>query len=119
LGRSEAPSARTLRFRLNIAVLHERTYIDMQFEWDLGKAASNLRKHDIRFADAVTVFGDELALTVEDRHSAEERYVTIGMDAFGRVLVVVYTWRGDETIRLISARKATRTERLAYDRSVS
>jgi uncharacterized DUF497 family protein len=61
----------------------------------------------------VSVFGDEQALTIDDTHPDEERFVTIGMDAFARVLVVVYTWRGD-AVRLISARKATRSERTHY-----
>ena len=74
------------------------------------QSATNETKHGVRFADAVSVFGDERALTIHDSHRDEERFVTIGMDAFARVLVVVYTWRGD-AIRLISARKATRSER--------
>jgi uncharacterized DUF497 family protein len=50
-----------------------------------------------------------------DEHPDEERFVTIGMDGFGRVLVVVYTWRGNQRIRIISARKATRYERQQYE----
>lgn len=60
------------------------------------------------------MFSDDLATTVNDERFEEERFITIGIDAFGRVLVVVYTWRGDE-IRLISARKATRSERNQYE----
>jgi uncharacterized protein len=85
----------------------------MRYEWDPTKADANLAKHRIRFADAVAVFGDEQALTIDDPHPDEERFITLGMDGFGRVLVVVYTWRGD-LIRLISARKATRAERAQY-----
>jgi len=85
----------------------------MRYEWDPTKAEANQQKHGIRLADAVAVFGDEQALTLENPHPDEERYVTIGMDAFARLLVVVYTWRG-EVIRLISARKATRVERTQY-----
>ncbi len=59
------------------------------------------------------MFENERALTIDDMHPEEERFVTIGMDAFARVLVVVYTWRGD-AVRLISARKATRSERTHY-----
>jgi uncharacterized protein len=84
-----------------------------QFEWDATKAAANCLKHRISFADAVAVFGDEQALSMVDEHTFEERYVAIGVDAFGRVLVVAYCWRG-ERIRLISARKATRRERRHY-----
>jgi uncharacterized DUF497 family protein len=82
-------------------------------EWDPHKAASNLKKHGVDFADAATVFADDLAVTILDDLSDEERYATIGSDALGRVLVVVYTWRGDR-VRLISARRATRRERRQY-----
>jgi len=85
----------------------------MAYQWDKDKAAANLRKHNVDFADAVTVFSDDLAITITDERFDEERFITIGMDAFGRVLVVVYTWRNDE-IRLISARKATRYEQQQY-----
>lgn len=83
-------------------------------EWDAAKATTNLEKHGIDFADAATILSDEQSLTVPDEASAEERYVTIGMDPLGRVLVVVYTWRG-ERARLISARKATAGERRQYE----
>lgn len=97
--------------------MHERAYIARtRYEWDRAKAASNLRKHGIHFADAVAVFADESALTLDDPNPDEERYVTLGMDAFARVLVVVYTWRGEDTVRLISARRATRNEQNLYAR---
>lgn len=86
----------------------------MVYHWDQDKAAANLRKHSIDFADAVSVFSDHLAITIQDERFDEERVITIGMDAFGQVLVVVYTWRGDQ-IRLISARKATRYEQRQYE----
>ena len=90
----------------------------MEYEWDENKAAANLRKHGVDFADAVAVLEDELALTVPDPSSAEEqRFVTMGSDPFSRVLVVIYTWRGD-CIRLISARKATRRERRQYEEGI-
>jgi uncharacterized protein len=87
----------------------------MEYEWDPDKAASNLQKHAISFADAIAVFSDEVALTVADDFMDEERFILLGTDAFGRLLVVVYTWRGEHTIRLISARKATRREREQYE----
>ena len=86
----------------------------MAYEWDLKKAASNLRKHKIDFADAVPVFEDEFAVTIDDDEPAEKRFVTIGLDALARVLVVVYTWRGNN-IRIISARKAGAEERRQYE----
>ncbi|OGL06371.1 MAG: hypothetical protein A3I03_10945 [Candidatus Rokubacteria bacterium RIFCSPLOWO2_02_FULL_68_19] len=66
------------------------------------------------FADAGTVLYDEFAITVPEDRANEERFVTMGMDALGRVLVVVYTWRGDRA-RLISARQATKRERREYE----
>jgi uncharacterized DUF497 family protein len=82
-------------------------------EWDPKKAAANRRKHGVDFADAATALHDEWALTVRDEHPSEERFVTLAMDALGRVLVVVYTWRGGQ-VRLISARSATRSEQRQY-----
>ncbi len=88
----------------------------MNYEWDPAKAGANRVKHGVRFADAVFVFLDDAALTIDDPHPDEERYVTIGMDALARLLVVVWTWRGEAMIRLISARRATRREREQYAR---
>ncbi len=86
-----------------------------EFEWDPRKASANRRKHGVDFADATSVFEDEQALTVSDEISAvdEPRFLTLGRDLLGRLLVVTYTWR-DERIRLISARGATATERRQY-----
>jgi len=84
------------------------------YQWDKNKAAINLRKHGIDFADAVSVFSDDLAITTPDERFDEERFITIGLDALGQVLVVVYIWRGQK-IRLISARPATRQERRQYE----
>ena len=83
-------------------------------EGDPDKAAENLEKHGIDLADATTVLNDEMALTIRDAHPTEERHVTLGMDALGRILVVVYTWREDD-VRIISARRANRTERRQYE----
>ncbi len=87
----------------------------MNFQWDRDKAKKNLKKHGVDFADAVMVFEDEMALTMEDTDAEGElRFVTVGNDALGQVVTVVYTWR-KEDIRLISARKATKRERQAYE----
>jgi len=64
----------------------------MGFEWDIRKAAANLRKHAVDFADAVEAFSDELAVTVPEDYSKEERFITLGMDALGRDLVVRVIW---------------------------
>jgi hypothetical protein len=86
----------------------------MDFDWDSNKQRANLRKHGIELADSVAVFRDPHALTVEDRSHDEQRFVTIGLDAFGRVLVVVYTYIEPATIRIISARRADAGERKVY-----
>ncbi|MEA2344892.1 MAG: uncharacterized protein QOF63_3061 [Thermoanaerobaculia bacterium] len=85
------------------------------FEWDEVKARANYRKHSVHFADAVSVFEDDAAITIPDDDSdEEERFITIGRDVFARLLVVIYTWRG-ANIRLISARKANRRETKGYE----
>jgi len=86
----------------------------VEFEWDPKKAEANRRKHRIEFLDAVVVFDDDRAITLQDENPTEERYVTFRMDAQGTVLAVSYTLRGD-TIRIISARKATSRECAQYE----
>ena len=83
------------------------------YEWDPLKAQANYLKHQVTFSDAVAIFEDERSLTIDDDYPHEQRFISIGSDAFGRVLVVVYTYRQD-VIRLISARKATAIERRTY-----
>lgn len=86
------------------------------FEWDDNKGRSNAAKHGVRFEEAATVFADPLSLTIPDpAHSqAEERFVIIGSSYQGKLLVVVHTERGDN-IRVISARRARKRERKAYE----
>ena len=87
----------------------------MGYQWDPRKAISNVEKHGVDFADAIGVFEDEWALTIKEQLIAgEQRFVTMGMDFLGRVLVVVYTYRNND-IRLISARTATKRERRTYE----
>jgi uncharacterized protein len=86
-------------------------------EWDPAKARANLRKHRVRFADAVTALEDTRAITIRDEGEDEERWITMGMDSLGRILVVVYTWREERT-RLISARPATRREVGQYEEGI-
>ncbi len=86
----------------------------MSYQWDANKAKSNQKKHGVKFADAVSVFEDENAITIEDEHETESRFITIGKDILLRILVVVYTFRG-HIIRIISARKATTRERKTYE----
>jgi len=86
------------------------------FTWDSHKAAANLKKHNIDFREAATVFYDTLSTTFpDDDHSiVEQRFLTIGESARNRVLVIAHTEEG-ETIRIISARMATRRERRFYE----
>ena len=86
-----------------------------KFEWDDQKAASNLQKHGVPFDEAVSVFGDALALTFADTDHTEfeERSRTYGISSKERLLVVIHTERRSG-IRIISARKATRYEKSIY-----
>jgi len=86
------------------------------FEWDDAKAQSNFSKHGVTFGEAATVFSDPLAVSYPDPdHSLdEERYLLIGVSAGGRTLIVSHTDRGD-SIRIISAREATRREQKGYE----
>jgi len=90
----------------------------MDVEFDPDKAAENLRKHGVSFAHAEQALRDPVGVTVEDPDAeGESRFVTLGMDALGRTLVVVYTPRGRRT-RIISARKASKAETLAHAKGI-
>lgn len=89
----------------------------MGFEWnEASKAGINYRKHGVRMPEAIPVFDDPYAITITDDESDpdEQRFATMGMGAMGRLLVVVYSWRGDN-IRIISARPAEAHEREQYE----
>ncbi len=89
----------------------------MRFDWDPEKAASNLRKHDVSFPEAESVFGDPLAMVFwDDEHSIEEkREIIIGYSERQRLLVVSFTERRDDVIRIISARRADPDERRKHE----
>ena len=90
----------------------------MRITWDPNKAETNLRKHGIRFTDAEMVLYDPFAMTLDEQIvGTEQRFVTIGADAVGRIIAVVYSYRAD-TIRLISARKTTPKEREQYEKGI-
>jgi uncharacterized DUF497 family protein len=88
----------------------------IDFEWDIAKAKTNLRKHRVAFSEAATVLRNKLSITIHDPdHSVnEDRYITIGASIAGRLLMVSHTDRGDRT-RIITARELTRKERKAYE----
>ena len=88
----------------------------LKFAWDPKKAVANTRKHSVNFREAATVFSDPLSTTfpAEEHSGAERRFITIGMSARGGILVVVHSDHNDVT-RIISARKATATERKYYE----
>jgi uncharacterized DUF497 family protein len=88
----------------------------MNFEWDPRKAENNLHKHTVSFGEAVTIFDDELSITISDPdHSIEEdRYITIGLSNRSRLIMVSHTDRNNR-IRIMSARELTQAERKVYE----
>ena len=92
--------------------------LDMEVTWDTRKAKANFLKHRVYFADAESVLYDSLAISIPDHDTEnEERFVATGCDSLGRILTIVYAYR-DDTIRLISARKATKKERYYYESTI-
>lgn len=90
----------------------------IRFEWDKQKALSNLEKHGISFQEAQSVFYDDYAVQFFDtEHSEDEdHFILLGMSNVGNLLIVCHCERGENAIRIISARKATRTEAKYYRR---
>ena len=85
------------------------------YEWDPDKAAENLQKHEVDFADAAISLGDPQALTDADPDASDEqRYICLGVDPEGRLLVTIYTYR-DDNFRIISSRSASPGERRRYE----
>jgi uncharacterized DUF497 family protein len=91
----------------------------VEFEWDKSKAISNKEKHGISFTEATTVFGDPMELTISDPdHSmGEYRFLSIGRSSLGNLLVVSYTEREENHIRIINARRATKHEQKHYEQN--
>ena len=88
----------------------------MRFEWDPQKAKANLGTHGVSFAEAVTVLEDDFALTREDPAADDEVwFVTLGLSSLGNLLVVVYVYRRPDIVRVISAWKANKRQREAYE----
>jgi uncharacterized DUF497 family protein len=91
----------------------------VRFSWTSGKAARNRLKHGVDFADAVIALEDENALTVEDHGHDEQRFKTLGLGPGLKVLLVVHAQRGEDCIRIISARKADRSEARQHYQGIS
>lgn len=92
----------------------------VEIDWDPHKAEANLRDHGVAFSEAVTVLEDGFALTREDPDALDEqRFVTLGLSGLGNLLVVVYTYREPEVVRIVSAWKANKRQRLQYEKSRS
>jgi len=90
----------------------------MDVEWDPRKAISNRQKHGISFADVEPAFYDPFAISMPDPFSTdEERYLLVGSDALGRILTISYTYR-NKSVRIISARRATGTEKSDYEKGI-
>jgi uncharacterized protein len=90
----------------------------MRYEWNPVKARANVDVHGVDFAEAITVLEDDFALTREDADALnEQRFVTLGMSSIGSLLVVVYTCREPDIVRLISAWKANKPQRSQYEKN--
>ena len=91
----------------------------IKFEWDPTKAKMNLRKHGVAFREAATVLQNPLAITIfdPDHSDQEDRFITLGFSAAGRLLMIAHTERG-ERIRIINARRLTRAERETYENEI-
>ena len=90
----------------------------MKIVWDSAKASANVAAHGVAFSEAATVFEDELALTREDADSVgEQRFVTLGLSGHGNLLVVVYAYREPDIVRIISAWKANKRQKLQYEKN--
>ena len=92
---------------------------ELEFEWDKAKAADNLRKHGVSFLCAAAIFQNERLERIDDREEyGETRWIALGR-ADGAVYRVVYTWRGEHLIRIVSAQRASKHEQEIYYREVS
>jgi uncharacterized DUF497 family protein len=107
--------------RLPLELVDKCLYTDgVRFEWDPPKAEANLRTHLVSFAEAVTVLEDDFALTREDPNATGElRFVTLGLSDQGNLLVVVYSYREPDILRVISAWKANKRQRALYEKGRS
>lgn len=85
-----------------------------RIQYDEAKNAANTKKHNVSLSEAESVFYDDMALRFEDRDHAETRWIIMGRDSLGRLLIVIYTYREPDFVRVISARKASPNEQRMY-----
>lgn len=85
----------------------------MNYEWDINNAQLNLQNYEVDFADVVSVFADSAAIRIVDKIPDKNRFITIGKNAFGEIIVVLYFWHNNK-IQIVSARKATKLECKQY-----
>ncbi len=89
---------------------------ELRFEWDERKSEANRRKHGISFEEARTAFTDDYALLIADPDHSEDRFILLGLSSASRMLVVCHCYReNDDVVRIISARKANRSEKSEYE----
>jgi uncharacterized DUF497 family protein len=89
----------------------------VKFQWDPKKATANIRKHGISFDEAVTVFKDPLALTFDDKAHSENEYreIVIGHSILNRLILVCFTERDEQVVRIFTSRRATKQEKKDYE----
>lgn len=92
--------------------------VGMVVRWDAKKAATNLKKHGIAFEEAVAVLFNDRTIEIEDMRHREHRFIIIGISVHTRLLTVVYAYRYEDEIRIISARKSTRNEEKKYEERI-
>jgi uncharacterized protein len=90
----------------------------VRITWDIVKADINFAKHGVSFDEAAMVLLSDTAIRFEDNQPDEERFIAIGYSPEARILVVIYCYRNEDEVRIISARKATRKEREQYEKGI-
>ncbi len=111
-------SAASALFSTLLMYLHRCIMGFVKITWDEQKAESNLKKHQVSFDEAATVFSNSLARLYPDSHEFEDRMLLVGHSADLRLLLVVYIEKAEESFRIISARKATANERRNYEEGI-
>ncbi len=115
------PKPNLLRSESIIELEKENTMyyiVGIVIQWDTKKAEANLKKHSVSFEEAATVISSENTLEIEDFRHTEQRFIIVGFSSLTRLLTVVYAYKHEDEIRIISARKATKTEEKKYEERI-